>query len=84
MVAGAFDEDSILREPAANKGSRCDLDVSTAPHTSSFERLDLDATGLIKATGTRLNDQFASALTLSRDGDTLRRGAVSRTAAQPA
>ncbi len=78
MVAGAFDEDSLLRgiQPP-NEGSNDALsDVSTgAAYVFVRNGTTWTQQAFIKATNTRLNDQFAWALSLSRDGNTLAVGA---------
>src|SRR6266478_1906231 len=78
VVAGAFDEDSILRgiQPPNEGSNDAASDVSTGA-ASVFVRNGTAWTqqAFIKATNTRLNDQFAWALALSRDGDTLAVGA---------
>jgi hypothetical protein len=78
VVAGAFDEDSILRgiQPPNEGSNDARSDVSTGA-AYVFVRTGTAWTqqAFIKATNTRLNDQFAWALALSRDGDTLAVGA---------
>ena len=74
MVAGAFDEDSLLRgiQPPTEGSNDSASDVSTGA-AYVFVRTGSAWTqqAFIKATNTRLNDQFAWALSLSRDGNTL-------------
>jgi hypothetical protein len=74
MVAGAFDEDSLLRgiQPPNEGSNDAATDVSTGA-AYVFVRTGSAWTqqAFIKATNTRLNDQFAWALSLSRDGNTL-------------
>ena len=74
MVAGAFDEDSLLRgiQPPTEGSNDAASDVSTGA-AYVFVRTGSAWTqqAFIKATNTRLNDQFAWALSLSRDGNTL-------------
>ncbi len=74
VVAGAFDEDSLLRgiQPPNEGSNDAASDVSTGA-AYVFVRTGTAWTqqAFIKATNTRLNDQFAWALALSRDGDTL-------------
>ena len=78
MVAGAFDEDSLLRgiQPPTEGSNDAASDVSTGA-AYVFVRTGSTWTqqAFIKATNTRLNDQFAWALSLSRDGNTLAVGA---------
>lgn len=78
MVAGAFDEDSLLRgiQPPTEGSNDATSDVSTGA-AYVFVRTGTTWTqqAFIKATNTRLNDQFAWALSLSRDGNTLAVGA---------
>jgi hypothetical protein len=78
MVAGAFDEDSLLRgiQPPTEGSNDAASDVSTGA-AYVFVRTGGAWTqqAFIKATNTRLNDQFAWALSLSRDGNTLAVGA---------
>jgi hypothetical protein len=78
MVAGAFDEDSLLRgiQPPTEGSNDAASDVSTGA-AYVFVRTGTAWTqqAFVKATNTRLNDQFAWALTLSRDGNTLAVGA---------
>jgi hypothetical protein len=78
MVAGAFDEDSLLRgiQPPTEGSNDSASDVSTGA-AYVFVRKDSTWTqqAFIKATNTRLNDQFAWGLSLSRDGNTLAVGA---------
>ena len=78
MVAGAFDEDSLLRgiQPPTEGSNDAASDVSTGA-AYVFVRTGAAWTqqAFIKATNTRLNDQFAWALSLSRDGNTLAVGA---------
>ena len=78
MVAGAFDEDSLLRgiQPPTEGSNDAATDVSTGA-AYVFVRTGGAWTqqAFIKATNTRLNDQFAWALSLSRDGNTLAVGA---------
>ncbi len=78
MVAGAFDEDSILRgiQPPNEGSNDATSDVSTgAAYVFVRNGSTWTQQAFIKATNTRLNDQFAWALTLSRDGNTLAVGA---------
>jgi hypothetical protein len=74
VAAGAFDEDSLLRgiQPPTEGSNDSASDVSTGA-AYVFVRKDTAWTqqAFIKATNTRLNDQFAWALSLSRDGNTL-------------
>ena len=74
MAAGAFDEDSLLRgiQPPTEGSNDAASDVSTGA-AYVFVRTGSAWTqqAFIKATNTRLNDQFAWALSLSRDGNTL-------------
>ncbi len=78
VVAGAFDEDSLLRgiQPPTEGSNDATSDVSTGA-AYVFVRTGAAWTqqAFIKATNTRLNDQFAWALSLSRDGNTLAVGA---------
>lgn len=78
MVAGAFDEDSLLRgiQPPNEGSNDAASDVSTgAAYVFVRNGTTWSQQAFIKATNTRLNDQFAWALTLSRDGNTLAVGA---------
>ena len=78
MVAGAFDEDSLLRgiQPPTEGSNDAASDVSTgAAYVFVRNGSAWTQQAFIKATNTRLNDQFAWALTLSRDGNTLAVGA---------
>jgi hypothetical protein len=78
MVAGAFDEDSILRgiQPPTEGTNDATSDVSTgAAYVFVRNGSTWTQQAFIKATNTRLNDQFAWALSLSRDGNTLAVGA---------
>src|SRR6266403_518074 len=78
VVAGAFDEDSILRgiQPPNEGSNDAASDVSTgAAYVFVRNGTAWTQQAFIKATNTRLNDQFAWALALSRDGDTLAVGA---------
>jgi len=78
MVAGAFDEDSILRgiQPPTEGTNDAASDVSTgAAYVFVRNGSAWTQQAFIKATNTRLNDQFAWALSLSRDGNTLAVGA---------
>jgi hypothetical protein len=78
VVAGAFDEDSILRgiQPPNEGSNDAASDVSTgAAYVFVRTGTAWAQQAFIKATNTRLNDQFAWALALSRDGDTLAVGA---------
>ena len=74
MAAGAFDEDSLLRgiQPPTEGSNDAASDVSTGA-AYVFVRTGSAWTqqAFVKATNTRLNDQFAWALSLSRDGNTL-------------
>jgi FG-GAP repeat len=78
MAAGAFDEDSLLRgiQPPTEGTNDAATDVSTGA-AYVFVRTGGAWTqqAFIKATNTRLNDQFAWALSLSHDGNTLAVGA---------
>jgi hypothetical protein len=74
MVAGAFDEDSLLRgiQPPTEGSNDQASDVSTgAAYVFVRNGAAWTQQAFIKATNTRLNDQFAWALSLSRDGNTL-------------
>jgi hypothetical protein len=74
MVAGAFDEDSLLRgiQPPTEGSNDAASDVSTgAAYVFVRNGTAWTQQAFIKATNTRLNDQFAWALSLSRDGNTL-------------
>ncbi len=74
MVAGAFDEDSLLRgiQPPTEGSNDQASDVSTgAAYVFVRNGTAWTQQAFIKATNTRLNDQFAWALSLSRDGNTL-------------
>lgn len=78
MVAGAFDEDSLLRgiQPPNEGSNDAASDVSTgAAYVFVRNGTAWSQQAFIKATNTRLNDQFAWALALSRDGNTLAVGA---------
>lgn len=78
MVAGAFDEDSLLRgiQPPNEGSNDAASDVSTgAAYVFVRNGTTWSQQAFIKATNTRINDQFAWALTLSRDGNTLAVGA---------
>ena len=78
VVAGAFDEDSLLRgiQPPTEGTNDASSDVSTgAAYVFVRSGTAWSQQAFIKATNTRLNDQFAWALTLSRDGNTLAVGA---------
>ncbi|MBZ5642441.1 MAG: FG-GAP repeat protein [Acidobacteriia bacterium] len=78
VVAGAFDEDSLLRgiQPPTEGSNDATSDVSTgAAYVFVHNGNAWSQQAFIKATNTRLNDQFAWALTLSRDGNTLAVGA---------
>jgi FG-GAP repeat len=78
VVAGAFDEDSILRgiQPPNEGSNDARSDVSTgAAYVFVRTGTAWSQQAFIKATNTRLNDQFAWALALSRDGNTLAVGA---------
>jgi len=78
MVAGAFDEDSLLRgiQPPTEGSNDAASDVSTGAAYVFFRTgTAWTQQAFIKATNTRLNDQFAWALSLSRDGNTLAVGA---------
>jgi hypothetical protein len=78
MVAGAFDEDSLLRgiQPPTEGSNDSASDVSTgAAYVFVRNGTAWTQQAFIKATNTRLNDQFAWALSLSRDGNTLAVGA---------
>jgi hypothetical protein len=78
MVAGAFDEDSLLRgiQPPTEGSNDAASDVSTgAAYVFVRNGAAWTQQAFIKATNTRLNDQFAWALTLSRDGNTFAVGA---------
>lgn len=74
MAAGAFDEDSLLRgiQPPTEGSNDAASDVSTGA-AYVFVRTGTAWTqqAFVKATNTRLNDQFAWVLSLSRDGNTL-------------
>jgi FG-GAP repeat len=74
VVAGAFDEDSLLRgiQPPNEGSNDAASDVSTgAAYVFVRNGATWTQQAFIKATNTRLNDQFAWALSLSRDGNTL-------------
>ncbi len=74
MVAGAFDEDSLLRgiQPPNEGSNDARSDVSTgAAYVFVRNGTAWTQQAFIKATNTRLNDQFAWALSLSRDANTL-------------
>jgi len=74
MVAGAFDEDSLLRgiQPPTEGSNDQASDVSTgAAYVFVRKGTVWTQQAFVKATNTRLNDQFAWALSLSRDGNTL-------------
>jgi hypothetical protein len=74
MVAGAFDEDSLLRgiQPPTEGSNDAASDVSTgAAYVFVRNGTGWTQQAFVKATNTRLNDQFAWALSLSRDGNTL-------------
>jgi hypothetical protein len=78
VVAGAFDEDSLLRgiQPPNEGSNDAASDVSTgAAYVFVRNGTAWTQQAFIKSTNTRLNDQFAWALALSRDGDTLAVGA---------
>ncbi|HVA95461.1 MAG TPA: integrin [Candidatus Dormibacteraeota bacterium] len=78
VVAGAFDEDSLLRgeQPPTEGTNDAKSDVSTgAAYVFVRKGTAWSEQAFIKATNTRLNDQFAWALSLSRDGNTLAVGA---------
>jgi hypothetical protein len=78
IVSGAFDEDSLLRgiQPPTEGSNDATSDVSTgAAYVFVRNGNAWSQQAFIKATNTRLNDQFAWALTLSRDGNTLAVGA---------
>jgi len=78
MVAGAFDEDSLLRgiQPPTEGSNDAASDVSTgAAYVFVRNGAVWTQQAFVKATNTRLNDQFAWALSLSRDGNTLAVGA---------
>jgi hypothetical protein len=78
VVAGAFDEDSLLRgiQPPNEGSNDAASDVSTgAAYVFVRNGTAWTQQAFIKATNTRLNDQFAWALALSRDGNTLAVGA---------
>jgi hypothetical protein len=78
VAAGAFDEDSLLRgiQPPNEGSNDSASDVSTgAAYVFVRNGLVWSQQAFIKATNTRLNDQFAWALALSRDGNTLAVGA---------
>ncbi len=78
VVAGAFDEDSLLRgiQPPTEGSNDATSDVSTgAAYVFVRNGAAWSQQAFIKATNTRLNDQFAWALSLSRDGNTLAVGA---------
>ena len=78
MVAGAFDEDSLLRgiQPPTEGSNDAASDVSTgAAYVFVRNGTAWTQQAFVKATNTRLNDQFAWALALSRDGNTLAVGA---------
>ncbi|MBZ5659303.1 MAG: FG-GAP repeat protein [Acidobacteriia bacterium] len=78
VVAGAFDEDSLLRgiQPPTEGSNDATFDVSTgAAYVFVRNGAAWSQQAFIKATNTRLNDQFAWALSLSRDGNTLAVGA---------
>jgi FG-GAP repeat protein len=78
MAAGAFDEDSLLRgiQPPTEGSNDAASDVSTgAAYVFVRNGTAWSQQAFIKATNTRLNDQFAWALALSRDGNTLAVGA---------
>jgi hypothetical protein len=78
VVAGAFDEDSVLRGIQSPTEGTNDAasDVSTgAAYVFVRNGNTWSEQAFIKATNTRLNDQFAWALSLSRDGNTLAVGA---------
>jgi len=74
VAAGAFDEDSLLRgiQPPTEGTNDAASDVSTgAAYVFVRNGTAWTQQAFIKATNTRLNDQFAWALALSRDGNTL-------------
>jgi len=74
VVAGAFDEDSLLKgiQPPTEGTNDAKSDVSTgAAYVFVRNGAAWTQQAFIKSTNTRLNDQFAWALTLSRDGNTL-------------
>jgi hypothetical protein len=74
MVAGAFDEDSLLRgiQPPNEGSNDAASDVSTgAAYVFVRNGTAWTQQAFVKSTNTRLNDQFAWALSLSRDGNTL-------------
>jgi FG-GAP repeat len=74
VLVGAFDEDSLLRgiEPPNEGSNDARSDVSTgAAYVFVRNGTTWTQQAFIKATNTRLNDQFGWALSLSRDGNTL-------------
>jgi hypothetical protein len=78
VAAGAFDEDSLLRgiQPPTEGSNDAASDVSTgAAYVFVRNGSAWSQQAFVKATNTRLNDQFAWALALSRDGNTLAVGA---------
>jgi FG-GAP repeat len=78
VLAGAFDEDSLLRgiQPPTEGSNDATSDVSTgAAYVFVRNGAAWSQQAFIKATNTRLNDQFAWALSLSRDGNTIAVGA---------
>jgi hypothetical protein len=78
MAAGAFDEDSVLKgiQPPNEGANDARSDVSTgAAYVFVRNGTTWSQQAFVKATNTRLNDQFAWALALSGDGNTLAVGA---------
>ncbi len=74
VLAGAFDEDSILRglQPPTEGTNDAKSDVSTgAVYVFVRKGTEWSEQAFIKSTNTRLNDQFGWALALSRDGNTM-------------
>jgi len=74
VAAGAFDEDSLLKgiQPPTEGTNDAKSDVSTgAAYVFVRNGTAWTQQAFIKATNTRLNDQFAWALALSHDGNTL-------------
>ena len=78
IAAGAFDEDSVLKgiQPPDEGAHDARSDVSTgAAYVFVRTGSTWSQQAFVKATNTRLNDQFAWALSLSGDGNTLAVGA---------
>jgi hypothetical protein len=78
LAVGAFDEDSVLKgiQPPDEGAHDARSDVSTgAAYVFVRNGNAWSQQAFVKATNTRLNDQFGWALTLSGDGNTLAVGA---------